>query len=377
MINLASLNLHNFLRKWALDATVPELNMPIGVVSAEEYFQEMDYRKLGWRSLRRKIFFLLSGQSKYKINTLKNIEKRGLWFYFGEHQIGDALMDLAPRSLLKENGYQLDLITEDTIAYLFVGDPWFDNIYSVDTFRKLKSYDFAIVLNNKRRSIKLKRHIFKTLPWISIQENFSGPDFDRAGYATQRICDLLNIRLTPENFVNHAKQKLNPRLISNKFDDDRTKFSSTVGLCIGGVDPLRTYKGWSPLISKLIRTGHHKFVLIGSENGRKDAELLQREFKDTEIYNFVGCCTIHESHYLLSKVKVVVCADGGLMHLSATTNTPMIALMASSIKPEWRLSLNPTTVCIQSTTKDVNDISAIHIFTALYNLFAKLDWGII
>ena len=116
------------LKQLALATTTPQLRRPVSTASSQEYISEAGYRKLGWRALRRRLVFLMSGQAKSKINSLTNAGRRGLWLYFGEGQIGDALMDLAPRSLLHARGFSMDLLTDKHIARLFEGDPWFTRV---------------------------------------------------------------------------------------------------------------------------------------------------------------------------------------------------------------------------------------------------------
>lgn len=372
-LNLIPTFLMSFLNKLALAATIPQLSRTVGVVPVNEYFHEMGSTKLGWRALRRQLLFLASGQSNYKIATLKNVGKRGLWLYYGEGQIGDALMDLAPRSLLKENGYQIDLLADKSISQLFENDLWFESVYNDASLMPMESYDFAITLSNKRRSIQKKRRYFKKLPWVSIHENFSGPDFDRAGYATQRISDLLQVDLMPTEFLIHSKQKLRSRLTTNIFDGQISQLNDVIAICIGGVDRLRTYKAWATVISELINVGQHKFLLVGSMNGDEYALKIVQTFDGkASINNCVGRCTLQQSHDLLANAQIVACADGGLMHLTATTATPMVALFSSSIHPEWRLSSRSKTTCLCSSTNDVNNIPASHIIEAICDLKNKL-----
>lgn len=346
------------LKQLALGTIIPQLKKPVGVVPAAEYMTEMGFKKLGWRALRRSLVFATSGQAKSKLDSLKMVGKRGLWLYFGEGQMGDALMDLAPRSLLKNQGFRMDLLTDKPIAHLFQEDPWFETVTDDVLSLAEVPYDFAIVLSNKRRSIHFKRKYFKKLPWVSILESFSGPDFHRAGYATQRLSDLLDLELTPTEFSCHASQKLRPHQASTDFKLQTSQVKNAIALCVGGVDPLRTFTDWEAVIAELMRCGKNEFLLIGSDNGVSEAQRITQKFGDAAlIHDCVGKCTIAQSHDLLAAARVVVCADGGLMHLAATTATPLIALFSSTIRPEWRLPSRATATAVCSSSPNVNDIS--------------------
>lgn len=346
------------LKRAAIATTTPLLKRPVGTASPQEYIAEVGYRKLGWRALRRRLVFMLSGQAKLKINSLENIGKRGLWLYFGEGQIGDALMDLAPRSLLHAQGFSMDLLTDQALASLFHGDPWFATVTGDVSMVAGLPYDFVIVLSHKRRSLQPKTRYFRGLPWVSVLENFTGPNFDRAGYATQRLADLLGLELSSAEFSQHACQKLKPCEASAGLEQQTSLLEQAIALTVGGVDPLRTYTRWPEVMKQLMRRGKNEFLLVGGDNGMAEAEQIEREFGDSaRVHNYVGKCSLEQSHCLLAASRVAVCTDGGLMHLAATTQTPLVGLFSSAIQPQWRLPSRPATVTVCSDSVDVNDVS--------------------
>lgn len=342
----------------AVEATSQPLSKPIAAVSVEDYLAEMGFRRLGWRAVRRNLIFLASGQLAYKQDEIRKSWTRGLWLYFGEGQIGDALMDLAPRSLLRQHGIRMDLLTEKHLSELFEGDPWLDVVTSDPQKLADVQYDFAVVLSNKRRPLQVKRNYFKKLPWISVLEDFSGPDFHRSGFATQRFADLLKIDLTPSDFACHASQKLKSHAVTLDFEISDEDIQASIAICIGGVDPLRTYKLWDAVVELMIQSGSNNFMLLGSQNGVEDARRLVAKFSHVAHFlDRVGKTSVTQSHALLANAKLVICADGGLMHIAATTMTPMVALFSSPIDPKWRLPSRKSIIAISSTSMDVNDIS--------------------
>lgn len=359
------------LKQAALATTTPQLRRSVSTASSQEYISETGYRKLGWRAFRRRLVFMMSGQAKLKINSLKDAGNRGLWLYFGEGQIGDALMDLAPRSLLHAQGFSMDLLTDKTIARLFDGDPWFTCVTDDVSAAAKVAYDFVIVLSHKRRSLQPKIRHFRGLPWVSILEDFTGPNFDRAAYATQRLSDLLELDLKPAEFARHARQKLKPSTASTGLAQDAAQLEQAVALSVGGVDPLRTYKHWPAVMAQLVRQGKTEFILIGSDNGRDDARRIELELGNSAlVHNYVGKCSLAQSHYLLAAARIIVCVDGGLMHLAATTPTPLVGLFTSAIRPEWRLPPSrPFTLFACSSSADVNDISPAEIVERTLSLF--------
>ena len=368
------LSVKRSLRQLALKTIVPQLSKPIGVDTVDEYTAVMERRKIVVRAIQRSLIYAVSGQTSTKLQSLKECGKRGLWLYFGEGQLGDALMDLAPRTLLHENGYRIDLLTDKTLAAVFDSDPWFEKVSDDPQVFVPQAYDFAIVLSNKRRSIQCKRQHFKNLPWVSIHESFAGPSFDRAGFSTQRLADLLGLNLSPQEFSHHANQKLKTYPIKHESKNKALAASEAVALCVGGVDPLRTYAFWPQVVSELLNHGLKAFVLVGSSNGELTAALIEREFKSSaSIHNWVGTCDISKSRELIASSRVVVSTDGGLLHLAATTATPIVGLFCSNIKPQWRLQAHTASTYLCSATLDVNDISPALVSQKIREFLVELN----
>lgn len=353
--------LNRVITRLALGTIVPQLSKTIGVDPVDEFMADMGRRRIALRAVQRGLIYAFSGQAPRKLASLRQTGKRGLWLYFGERQLGDALMDLAPRTLLQKRGYRMDLLTDDSLAVVFQKDPWFESVSAKPNALTCNKYDFAIVLNNKRRAIACKRQFFKDLPWVSVHENFAGPNFDRAAFATQRLADLLGLDLTPQEFSFHANQKLG-NCGANGSDGVYSMTAkapnTAVALCVGGVDPLRTYTAWGPLISQLVSSGVNEYILIGSSNGDAIARQIEHQFQENAVIrNFVGKCSVLESRELIANSRLAISTDGGLLHLAATTNTPILGLFCRNIPPQWRLQAQTRSADLSSATLDVNDIS--------------------
>lgn len=363
--------INNYLEKIAIFTSTPQVNRKIKARDASDYLAEMGYLKIGWRAIRRNFFYFMSRQNKFHMNSIEFLGKHVVWLYFGEDQIGDSLMDLAPRSLLKEHGYTVDLITTKKIASLFNNDPWFNNVIIECNGLSIK-YDFAIVISKKHRSLKYKIKNFKNLPWVSILESFSGPDFNRASYATQRILDLMNLNINNTSFNHHSSQKLNSNFSENNENLEFINGKKIIALCIGGVDELRIYKKWIPIINSLNEIGTNEFILIGSENGLNIAKsITQEHFENAVIYNYVGKLSIFECRNIFTISKLIICADGGLMHVAATTTTPIVSFFSTAIHPDWRLPLRENIISLSSKTEDVNDIPLNLIVSSINELIKK------
>ena len=348
--------LDSFLLKKALHASTPRLTRPVGVALARDYIEQKGARRLGWRALRKEVAYFLSGQRELQRQRIDPSWKRGIFLHFGAEQIGDSLMDLAPRSLLHQAGPRMDLFSSPSITELFQGDPWFGKVTCKPDDLICSQYDFAIVLSNRHSSLQPKSRYFGNLPWVSIHESFSGPDFDRAGYATQRLCDLLGTHLTRQDFEYHASQKMTASAATLE-PPAASGADPFIAICVGGVDARRVYLKWDAVIDGLIARGHRNFKLIGSTNGVAAAKRLENQFRGAaNLENHAGHTGIHQAQKLLANATAVACCDGGLMHVAATTLTPLVALFGNTIQPAWRLRGANLARAMSSTSSNVNDI---------------------
>ena len=313
--------------------------------------------RLAIRTARRGLLLRCSGQMPLLQPRFERAWRRVLWIHEGMPQIGDALMDLAPRSLLVELGMHVDLFAAPHIAALFDGDAWFARSLCRPEDVHAGDYDAAIVLSHDRKALVLKRHRLAALPWVSLQGFYGGPDFHRARFATRRLADLLRISLRPDEFARHSAQKLQ---VSAQAAADATRAcpaSDRVALVLGGVWPERTYHRWPELIGSLRARGLRRFMLVGAENGREMADRVNADAAgDIEVLDLVGRTRLTEAQALLARSAAVVCADGGLMHLALATPAPVIAMFNAAIDPQWRLPIRLNGVGLASSSREVDGL---------------------
>ena len=350
------------LIKMAISSITPPVNGYIDT-SKRSLLSEKGLMKLGWRSLKRLMPLFISNQKKYLISSIDSKKhKKCLWLYYDAPQIGDALMDLAPRSLLYQLGIQIDLFTHPHLAQLFKNDQF---IHAVECNPKLiqpEKYDFVIITNFTWKALKHKFFNARCRPWVSIYAEFTGPEINRALYSTKRLAELTNQKLSAKQQDIHAQQKL--MLVNDPVANKPS--SKSVALAIGGVDENRTFTNWNTLISALENIGVQEVILIGSSNGLDEASKIKNV--NLKIKNFVGKTSLIECRNLMQSVSVVIAADGGLMHLAATTKTPIVGLFNSEIKPNWRLPDHLVKYAIQSNSKYLNTIEVQDIINVIKSI---------
>lgn len=322
--------------------------------------------KLAARTARRQWLLGLSGQAPLLRERIAPEWRRALWVHEGMPQIGDAMMDLAPRSLLADHGLAVDLFAAPHIAALFDGDPWFRRTLSGRDEIEPERYDFVIALSHDRKSWRLKRERLPGLPWVSLHGYYGGPDFHRARFAARRLGDLLGLTLDDAALAFHSAQKLHPHDASSHWAADQAGPLPGVALALGGVHAERTYRRWPAVAERLIERGVRQLLLVGSDNGRALANALVSAVGERmTVLDFVGRADLHQAHALFATARAAVCADGGLMHLALATPTPLVSLFTRAIDPQWRLPLGGRGTSLVARANSVDDIAPESIADAV------------
>jgi hypothetical protein len=341
-------------RKLALLSATQPLAPPVPGESAAAYLADVGQFRAGRRAALRHCTLWWSGQHKLKLDAFPAGARRLLWSYFGETQVGDALMDLASRSLLRDLGLEIDLFAAPGVAALFEGDPWFGRVGSQAGDFAGVDYDCAIVLSNKHRPLRQKMRNFAGLPWVSLHEYFTGPNFHRGQFAARRLADLARSPLAAPDLERHSRQKLGP---VGGSPVPSLPAEPTLALVVGGVHRDRSYLHWEPVMRALAAGGWGRFALVGSENGAAQAAaLVQALSGQAEISDFTGRLTLAQTRAVLDAASVTAAPDGGLMHLALTTRTRLVSLFSARIAPEWRLPADSLGAALRAATHEVSDI---------------------
>lgn len=353
---------HNFLQKRALLSVTQPLSRPVHS-NDREYLASTATAKLGWRHWRREIYYKLSGQTRFCSDHIPAHWKRGLWLYKGIPQIGDALMDLAPRSLLHQHGIVMDLISDAHICELFVDDPWFNQVLSSNKPINAANYDFVIVPSYKRRSLGQKTGPLTKLPWVVMNGFYTGPEFNRGDFAAQRLSDVMNAELKPDQLAVHARQKLRQleKVTAGSLQPDT--LTRQVAFAIGGVDPKRTYSHWFRVAERLSRNAPLRITLLGSTDALDAARQFEKNYQGP-VVNQVGQTNLAQCRELIHQQHLLLACDSGLMHLGLTTTTPVLSLFNKSVSPLWRLPPREQTHALQSSGDAVDDIDAAEVAAA-------------
>ncbi len=340
------------LRAWALRGTTQPIARPVPA-DDERFLASKGTLKIAFQVAKRHLEFLASGQRPLLAERIDPYWKRAVWFHSEAPQIGDALMDLAPRSLLAEHGVTLDIVAPPSIAAAFRGDRWLGRVFDDANRIVAADYDFAIIDKLSWRALAAKRKLAPRLPWVTILGAYLAYDFQRASLATRRLAALLDVELDPIAEGRHSRQKLDFAASTPTLRDDPPR----ICLAVGGVRAERTYGQWPAVARALRAAGHARFALVGSGNGSAMAAEVKQALTGADVLDQVAVTDLPGTQQTMARCVLVVCADGGLLHLACTTTTPVVALFDASVDPAWRLPEGFDGVALRAPARNVNLIA--------------------
>lgn len=317
-------------------------------------------------------YFLLKVFNQLPLERNPTKEDRILWIFSGKNHltyraIGDSIMDLSGRALLRNHGWKVDLYTFNNLAELFTHDDIFENIYTNIKDVDVSKYDHILFTLYTPRSIRLKLIFFRSLRFSSLWKYLQiNGQYNQITYSYASINELFSIGLSDSEIENIAKPYL---VTSNSIDSLVKKFKPVEPygvIAVGGMDKDRTYENWLDFF-KLTDSDETKiktWVLVGSSNGLSYAKtLMSHSFEKLNIISFVNELPILQVASLIKQSCLFIGSDGGLMHVAHSTNTPTVTLFTTNIDPRYRVTKACNSVAIQSR-RGVSLISAQDIFDA-------------
>lgn len=287
--------------------------------------------------------FLLNFHNQKKLLVDRNCGKKILFIYAGIQNIGDALMDLSGRTLLKGGKLECHVLMDESIAFLFKDDAYFKKVYTSPHQVDFQQFDFIVLNNLNLRSIKLKAKFAPRTPFTSMMGHFYGYDYNHILLSYHAINKIFQIQLNATQIekdarITYAQRKTAPQNIRDSINGSYF----TMSLGIGGREPYRTYSHWPELLKNLDSSTDYKntsVVLLGSKNALPQAqEILSHHYVNLKIIDTVDQLTLPECASVIEQSNLFMGPDSGLLHVAHATPTPTIALFSSDVPPEMRIT---------------------------------------
>ena len=304
-----------------------------------------------WRRVRPAVGLALRLQFPLQRQYIDRNLRRVLWIYKGSPQVGDSLMDLASRVLLRQQGIKVDLCTDPHLVKLYHADDVFGSVFSDPSQIAVSTYDLVILDSFKWRCLEDKFNYLPRVPFVTMRGYFSGPEFNRTLFSFCRMNQLLDAGLNDAEL--HARAL--PHLASTQADRDMALAlplqTGTVALAIGGASPGRTYPHWDKVVAAILQShANAQFVLLGSKNAvtMRDAILHAAADRSSNIVDCVDRCTLTQTFEILRRCALAASADGGLLHVANAAGLPTVSLFDCHIAPALRLTAANRSIALQS-----------------------------
>jgi heptosyltransferase-2 len=314
------------------------------------------------------MYILFKGQKKLEIFKIAPNHQKILWINISAPSLGDSLMDLSSRVMLKNR--EIDLFTDLKNAHLYLDDKYLRKIYTNSEDVRLIKYDLVILDSYSTRSMKMKVSISPNIKYVGLFGFFNGPEVNRTLFSFHQMNHLLAYPKSEEEI---NKISNNIITISNKDKKIVREIIPKIYITIvvGGEWKYKIYKKWGDLIEEII-SGNEKIniVLIGSKNAQNESKELLERFDSDQFFNLVSKLSFNQTAEVIKQSQVVICCDGGLMHAATAVGASIIAILAR-LSPEM-LFANANSLSLFDN-KDVNNINVEDILLEYDKLTSLFD----
>jgi ADP-heptose:LPS heptosyltransferase len=283
--------------------------------------------KASIKYLKRYFFITLIRQRKLESHTILSSHKNILWINISAPSIGDSLMDLSSRVMIKDR--EIDLFTDKYNAMIYKGDSVFSSVFSDIKEITQKKYDLVIIDSFSTRSLRVKVKLARFIPFVTMYGYFNGPEVNRVLFSYHKMNSLLGYKLNKSEITKIAKPSINISNNDISLIDSYNLPNVFIAVVVGGEWGFRTFNKWDLVIEKLIaQNQNQKIILIGSNNGREDAKLIVEKLENSNIINYVSKLTFNQTAEIMKRAQYILCCDGGLMHAANSVSSISVTLLA-------------------------------------------------
>ncbi len=317
--------------------------------------EQLPDRQLFWESIRRFMLLYALGENRKYRSHIPEEAKTILWIHMTDH-IGDSLMRLSPVQLLGQRN--VDLLADDKATRLFRPGGWFRNVMRLsDQNLRLdaREYDCVILDAIHTKPLLAKHRLLKKTPFVSQNDffHYCRDDYNLTLCSWARMEHLLNQEI--DDLSGRARLVLDSHSAFSHLPEELGIGDDALGIVIGGREEYRIYQHWVEVIEYLIRKRpEQQLVLLGSENGDVQAREILDRFSDKNIVDCINKYDLARTAALVDKCALVLCADGGLLHVAGAVATPTVCLFAQEY-PAFRYTPSDRFRALRSE-QDVNTI---------------------
>lgn len=305
----------------------------------DAFLQRTPFLKRFTKYLKRHLILLLTRQLSLETDHIPQNTQHILWINLSSPSLGDTLMDLAGRALLEK--YKVTLLTDPFTVQLYQSDRFFCRATDDSTTIQNDSFDHVLIDSFGTKGIRTKLKTARSTTFSGMYGFFDGPEINKILFSYFRINQLLNHPLTEAEINQQATTHIYPGDVEQNALHKLSLPNEFTVIAVGGEWDHRVYDHWAEVIEQLPDSTH--FTLIGSSNGSQDAQHIMSSVSSHTLHNFVGKLSIMETTALIARSQLLLCADGGLMHIAHGLNIPTVTLFATVHPQHFTTAANQTT----------------------------------
>jgi len=339
--------------------------------NAPAYAASASVWKIARRRALRELKLAWCGQGSLLRKQIDpRIHRRILWIHQGTPQVGDSLMDLAARVLLQGQVERLDLLTEAHLLGLYRHDEVFNQV-GASPAELPGPYDLVLLHSTSSRSVKDKLAAYRQVPFAHVQGIYTGPEFNRTLFGFYRLAQLLGSPTGAAELDAMARPRMRASPEEEAAVAQLALPAGAVAIALGGVRDWRTYTQWPQVLRGLRVAGvDAPVVLLGSANGMAMRDEILAAETGLLIIDRVDRHSLGEVHALMRRCALVLCADGGLLHVAHTADVPVVALFAGNIEPRFRVTAANRTLSLHGA-RTVDEVPAAAVVASA---LAAMAW---
>jgi len=302
----------------------------------QDFLNQTSIFKRWLKFIKRYLYIILKGQKNLEVFKISPDHKNILWINISAPSLGDSLMDLSSRVMLKSRN--VDLFTDQKNAHIYMDDHIFNNIYTkiedVDSFE----YDLVIIDSYSSRSIDVKSKIASTTPFIGMFGYYNGPEVNRVLFGFHQMNHLLGYTEVESKINSMSKASMSINRSDQEAITQIDLPEKYIAIVLGGEWDYRTYNAWDKVITQILDNDKKiNIVFIGSGNATSIAKELLGQFSENNIFDCVGKYSFNQTAQIIKQSQILLCCDGGLMHAANAVNTPIVPLFAR-LTPQMQLT---------------------------------------
>jgi ADP-heptose:LPS heptosyltransferase len=319
---------------------------------------------------KRYLYIFFKKQKSLEVFKISSRHKNILWINISASSLGDSLMDLSGRILLKDK--RLDLFTDIKNVHLYKSDNIFKGVYSNLNDINDINYDLIIIDSYSTRSIKVKAKVAPKVSFVGVFGYFNGPEVNRVLFSFHQINKLLGYSKSKDDINQLAISSISISAADKSSITSLRLPSSYIAIAIGGEWPYRTYDKWVEVIEELLVYDYNSnIVIIGSGNATEMSKKITDRFASKRLFNLVNQFSFCQTTEIIKNASLVICCDGGLMHAANASKKIIIVLLA---RLSVEMQLTKLSKCFEIYDEsNVNNIPVKKVFQKYKEAIKSLE----